>query len=242
MAKVAIVTGGSKGIGRAIVSGLLSKGYEVYNLDIGQGDQGHFIRCDVTKSIDVNAAVKTVIDQFGRIDTLICNAGIHFSGNIENTSTEELDNVFAINVKGSVNAIQACLPVMKSQQNGSIVLMGSDQCHIAKPNSFAYNLSKHALASVGKTTAIDYASFNIRANVICAGTTETPLYHQAIDNYCARSGANKEDIHKEEAALQPLGRIAQPEEIADLALFLASDKARFITGSLYNIDGGYTAK
>ncbi|MFD2177320.1 SDR family NAD(P)-dependent oxidoreductase [Veronia pacifica] len=242
MTKVAIVTGGSKGIGLAIVKGLISQGYQVYNLDIVSGDTQPFIRCDITNSAEVTAAVKQVILEAGRIDTLICNAGIHYSANIENTTEDELDRVMAINVKGAYSVIRACLPTMKSQQDGSIVLIGSDQCHIAKPNSFAYNLSKHALASMGKTTAIDYADFNIRANVVCAGTTETPLYHQAIDNYCARSGANKEEVHKEEAALQPLGRIAQPEEVADLVIFLAGDKARFITGSLYNIDGGYTTR
>jgi 2-keto-3-deoxy-L-fuconate dehydrogenase len=99
-----------------------------------------------------------------------------------------------------------------------------------------------ALASIAKTTALDYALFNIRANAVCPGTIETPLYHQAIDNYCKRSGANKAEIHAEEAALQPLGRLGQPEEVAELVYFLASDKAKFITGSLQVIDGGYTAQ
>jgi NAD(P)-dependent dehydrogenase (short-subunit alcohol dehydrogenase family) len=99
-----------------------------------------------------------------------------------------------------------------------------------------------ALASMAKPTALDYASFNIRANAVCPGTIETPLYHQAIDNYCERSGADKATVHAEEAALQPLGRLGQPEEVAELVYFLASDKAKFITGSLQVIDGGYTAQ
>lgn len=95
---------------------------------------------------------------------------------------------------------------------------------------------------MAKTTALDYAQFNIRANAVCPGTIETPLYHQAINNYCEKSGANKADVHAEEAALQPLGRLGQAEEVAELVYFLASDKAKFITGSLQVIDGGYTAQ
>ena len=131
---------------------------------------------------------------------------------------------------------------MKANKNGAIILMSSDQALIAKHNSFAYNLSKAALASIAKTTALDYANFNIRANAVCPGTIETPLYHQAIDKYVKSSGADKDKVHQEEASLQPLNRLGQPEEVAELVLFLASDKAKFITGSLQVIDGGYTAQ
>ena len=173
---------------------------------------------------------------------MVSNAGIHFSANIENTSEADLDKVFNINVKGAYAAIKAVLPSMKANKNGAILLMASDQALIAKQNSFAYNLSKSALASIAKTTALDYASYNIRANAVCPGTIETPLYHQAIDNYCQKSGADKAAIHLEEEKLQPLQRLGQPEEVAELVLFLASDKAKFITGSLQVIDGGYTAQ
>jgi len=131
---------------------------------------------------------------------------------------------------------------MKANNAGSIIIMASDQALIAKHNSFAYNMSKAALASIAKTTALDYASYNIRSNAVCPGTIETPLYHQAIDKYCERSGADKAQIHQEESDLQPLGRLGQPEEVAELVLFLASEKSKFITGSLQVIDGGYTAQ
>ena len=131
---------------------------------------------------------------------------------------------------------------MKQNKNGAIVLVSSDQAVIAKRNSFAYNLSKSALASMAKTTALDYAEFNIRANAVCPGTIETPLYHKAIDNYCDKTGANKQAIHDDEAHQQPLGRLGQPEEVAQLVYFLASEQASFITGSLQLIDGGYTAQ
>lgn len=240
MNKICIVTGGSSGIGLAIVKSFINNGYTVYNLDIQHSTVGHFIECDMSKVEQVQQAISRVASQEKQIDVLISNAGIHRSANIEHTSEELLDHVFSINVKGAFSATKAVLPVMKKQATASIIYIASDQAIIGKSNSFAYNLSKHALASMAKTTALDYASFNIRANAICPGTIETPLYHSAIDKYCDASGANKAEIHAEEAALQPLNRLGQPEEVAEYALFLASDKATFITGSLQVIDGGYT--
>ncbi|MDG1732740.1 MAG: SDR family oxidoreductase [Thalassotalea sp.] len=240
MSKVCIVTGGSSGIGYALVSKFLQADYQVFNLDIQPSDIGHYIECNIADVQQVKRAIIDITKQTGRIDVLLSNAGIHVSANIEDTSEELLDKVFAINVKGAYAATQAVLPVMQKQQNGSIIYIASDQALIGKTTSFAYNLSKHALASMAKTTALDYAAFNIRANAICPGTIETPLYHKAIDSYCLQSGANKQEIHQEEEKLQPLGRLGQPEEVAEYALFLASDKASFITGSLPVIDGGYT--
>ena len=240
MKKVAIVTGGSKGIGLAIIEKFISQDYQVYNLDLVAGPHGHFVACDVSQLEQVRAAIAGIVAKEQRIDCLICNAGIHFSGSIENTSEQEFDRLFAINVKGAYACIVAVLPSMKAQKGGAIVIIASDQAVIAKQNSFAYNLSKHALASMAKTTALDYAPYNIRANALCPGTIETPLYHQAIDKYCAKSGADKTLVHQEEAALQPLGRLGQPHEVAEYAFFLASEQAAFITGSLQMIDGGYT--
>ncbi|OUL57516.1 SDR family NAD(P)-dependent oxidoreductase [Pseudoalteromonas ulvae] len=242
MKKIAVVTGGSKGIGLAIVETLIAKHFEVFNLDITASDSGQFMPCDVSDVSQVERCIKQIVSQTGRIDCLVSNAGIHVSANIENTSEEEFDRIFALNVKGAYAAIKASLPTMKQQSSGSIILISSDQALIAKHNSFAYNLSKAALASIAKTTALDYAAFNIRANAVCPGTIETPLYHNAIDKYCARSGADKAKVHQEEAALQPLGRLGQPQEVANLVAFLASDEASFITGSLQVIDGGYTAQ
>jgi len=241
MTKVCIVTGGSSGIGLAVVKTFLAQQYQVYNLDITESKFGHFRHCDITNVKQVEQVISEIAQQF-TIDILVSNAGIHFSANIENTSEEELDRVFSINVKGAYAAIKASLPSMKAQKNGAIVLISSDQALIGKQNSFAYNLSKASLASMAKTTALDYAQFNIRANAVCPGTIETPLYHKAIDNYCSRSGADKQQIHQEEAALQPLNRLGQPEEVAELVSFLCSDNASFITGSLQVIDGGYTAQ
>lgn len=239
--KTCIVTGGSSGIGLSIVKLFIAKNYQVFNLDITPSNIGNFHECDITDIKQVSGIINEIADQ-GTIDVLVSNAGIHFSGTIENTSEAELERVFNINVKGAYAAVKAVLATMKTQKNGAIILMASDQALIAKRNSFAYNLSKASLASIAKTTALDYAQFNIRANAVCPGTIETPLYHKAIDNYCEISAANKEDVHAEEAALQPLGRLGKAEEVAELVYFLASDKAKFITGSLQVIDGGYTAQ
>jgi len=241
MKKYCIVTGGSSGIGKAVVELFLQNDYHVFNLDLQAGMSGEFIKCDMTDHQQVSSAIKQITDKFD-IAALVCNAGIHYSANIEQTTEQELINVFNINVKGAFSTIQSVLPNMKKQNSGSIILVSSDQALVGKRNSFAYNLSKAALASMAKTTALDYAEFAIRVNAVCPGTIETPLYHNAIERYCEKSGADKELIHNEEKAQQPLNRLGQPTEVAELVLFLASDKAKFITGSLQVIDGGYTAQ
>lgn len=242
MSKVAVVTGGTKGIGLAVVKRLLNNGYQVHNLDIEQSEIGIFHQCDVSDVSAVRSCINAICEQSQHIDVLVSNAGKHLSANIESTDEQTLDALFALNVKGAYAAVQSVLPSMKAQNSGAIILVASDQAIIGKQNSFAYNLTKHALASMAKTTALDYADFNIRVNAVCPGTIETPLFHNAIDAYCEKSGANKTDVVAEEASLQPLNRLGQPNEVAALVNFLASDDASFITGSLQSIDGGYTTQ
>ncbi|AFS36135.1 SDR family NAD(P)-dependent oxidoreductase [Alteromonas macleodii] len=243
---VCIVTGGSLGIGFAVCKLFSQNGYQVINLDIRDFEQALpnaiWKPCDVSVVRNIEAAVNEVISSYQRIDALVCNAGIHVSATIEDTDEALLDKVLNLNVKGAYGAIKSCLPTMKEQGSGAIVVMGSDQSFIGKRNSFAYGVSKGALASMAKTTALDYAPYNIRVNAVCPGTIETPLFHNAIDNYVARSGADKIEVVAEEAAAQPIGRLGQPEDVAELTYFLCSNKASFITGSLYAVDGGYTAQ
>ncbi len=132
--------------------------------------------------------------------------------------------------------------MMVANKKGAVVFVGSDQTLIAKSNSAIYGATKAALGSLSKTTAIDYAPHGIRSNIVAVGTTDTPLYQKAINNYCMRTGNNAEEVHAAEAREQPIGRIGQPEEVADLIYFLCSDKSNFITGAIIPIDGGYTAK
>ena len=246
MKKVCVITGGSVGIGDATVKQFLSAGYRVFNLDLNPSEliteSFEFIKCDVSEKTQVEDAIRYVISVAGRVDALVSNAGVHFSANIEDTADEDFERVIGINVKGAFYLLKAALPTMRAQQSGAVILVGSDQSIVGKTNSFVYNMSKSALASMAKTTALDYAQYGIRANAVCPGTVETPLYHQAIDNYCARSGADKAEVHAAEEAMQPLGRIGQPEEVASLIVFLAGDQSKFITGSLQIIDGGYTAQ
>lgn len=241
-----VVTGGSLGIGLAICKKFAGQDFAVINLDVRDFAEpitnACWINCDVADPKQVESVLRPLLEQSAPLHALISNAGVHLSANIEDTRPEQLDNLFNINVKGAYAAIKALLPKMKAQQAGAIVLMASDQALVGKRNSFAYGLSKAALASMAKTTALDYAEFGIRANAVCPGTIDTPLYHNAVDRYVAKSGANKHQVHAEEAALQPLGRLGQPEEVAELVYFLCSDNAQFITGSLQVIDGGYTAQ
>lgn len=243
---VCIVTGGSLGIGYAVCKLFSQNGYNVINLDIRDFEQplSHCLwkPCDVSVVRNIESSISEVLAAYKRIDALVCNAGIHVSATIEDTDEALLDKVINLNIKGAYGAIKSCLPTMKTQNSGAIVVMGSDQSFVGKRNSFAYGVSKGALASMAKTTALDYATYNIRVNAVCPGTIETPLFHNAIDNYVARSGANKDDVVAEEAAAQPIGRLGQPDDVAELTYFLCSSKASFITGSLYAIDGGYTAQ
>ena len=245
-APVCIVTGGSLGIGFAVCKLFSENGYQVINLDIRNFEQAVpnaiWKPCDVSVVSNVEAAIDEIIAAYQHIDALVCNAGIHVSATIEDTDEALLDKVLSLNVKGAYGAIKSCLPTMKKQGSGAIVVMGSDQSFVGKRNSFAYGVSKGALASIAKTTALDYAPYNIRVNAVCPGTIETPLFHNAIDNYVARSGVNKSEVVAEEAAAQPIGRLGQPEDVAELTYFLCGDKASFITGSLYAVDGGYTAQ
>lgn len=239
MTKTLVITGASSGIGLAIAKRFISANYDVFNLDLVAGEYGQFYACDVTDHKHVHKIIQDIA-KTNRIDVLISNAGMHYSANIENTSEADFIRVLNLNVKGAYSITQAVLPFMKTNKSGVVLYIGSDQSTVGKPNSFVYNLTKHALASMAKTTALDYAAYNIRANTLCPGTIETPLYHKAINEYCLKAGANPDEIHAEEAAMQPLGRIGQADDVAAMALFLASEDASFITGSLQAIDGGYT--
>lgn len=243
---VCVVTGGSMGIGLAVCNTFNDNGYRVFNLDIqAPSDTANnvtWLSCDVSNVESVKRVVEKLVKETGRLDALVCNAGKHLSATIEDTSEAQLDSIISLNIKGAYAAITASLPTMKSQQSGAIVVMGSDQSFVGKRNSFAYGLTKGALASIAKTTALDYAPYNIRVNAVCPGTIETPLFHTAIDNYVAKSGANKADVVAEEASLQPLGKVGQPEDVAALTYFLCSPAAGFMTGGLHAVDGGYTAQ
>jgi NAD(P)-dependent dehydrogenase (short-subunit alcohol dehydrogenase family) len=244
--KTVVVSGGSSGIGAATVQRFLQEGYLVFNLDIQQSSfqhsNLHFIRCDLTAIQEIAHAMEKISEKVNVVDALVCSAGRHFSANILNSSEADFDCLININLKSCFFLTQAILPLMIKQNSGAIVYVGSDQTLIAKKNSAIYGLTKAALGNLAKSTALDFAQNQIRANVVAAGTIETPLYHQVIKNYCERTGATIAEVHQAEALEQPLERIGQPEEVADFIYFLCSDQAKFITGAVLSIDGGYTAR
>lgn len=244
--KTVVISGGADGIGMATAEQFSNAGYHCCILDIQQPKKNlpntEFFHCDVTHIQDIQHIIKKISQQYKSIDALVCNAGVHFSAALHETPVEEFERVMNINFRGAFYLTQSVLPIMVAQKSGTIVFVGSDQTLIAKPNSAIYAASKAALGSLAKTTAIDYAHLGIRSNLIAPGTIDTPLYQKAIHRYCEKSGMESSRVHQEEAQAQPLGRIGQPEEVAHLIYFLCSDKAAFITGGVYSIDGGYTAK
>ena len=242
--KVVIITGATTGIGKATRELLNTQGSVVYNLDIIEqdNDHGQFIYCDMRKKQDIRNAVEQIVAKEKRIDMLFSNAGIHLFATMEETSDEQLENIIALNITGTFCIVQAVIPIMKKQKKGSIVLMGSDQSFVGKAASSVYGMTKGAIGQLTKSTAIDYAPYNIRVNCICPGTIDTPLLHKAVDHFAAVTSANKEDVYEGLNSIQPLGRIGKAEEIASVVAFLLSDENSFMTGSLVSVDGGYVCQ
>ena len=243
--KTVVITGASTGIGKATKDLLRSKGCSVYNLDLTMPEDempGYYIQCDVRKRQQIKVAVEEVFSREKKIDMLFANAGIHLFATIEQTTDEQFDNLVATNFAGTFFTVKAVLPFMKKQQYGSIVLMGSDQTFAGKASSSIYGMTKGAIGQLAKSTAIDYASYNIRVNCICPGTIDTPLLHKAVDVYVGLTSSDRKNVYNDLNKIQPLGRIGRPEEIANAVAFLLSDENSFMTGSLVSVDGGYVCQ
>jgi NAD(P)-dependent dehydrogenase (short-subunit alcohol dehydrogenase family) len=230
--KVAIVTGGSSGIGQAIALRFADAAARVAVVDIAEGAA---VRCDVSRQPDVQSAFRTIAQRFGPPDILVNSAGVAHVGNVEQTSEEDFDRLYAVNVKGVYNCMKAAVSIMKDR-GGAILNLASVAATVGLADRFAYSMTKGAVLTMTYSVARDYVAHKIRCNAISPGRVHTPF----VDGFLAKNYAGREREKFEELSRsQPIGRMGRPEEIAELALFLCSDAAAFITGSNYAIDGGF---
>jgi NAD(P)-dependent dehydrogenase (short-subunit alcohol dehydrogenase family) len=240
--KVALVVGGSSGMGNAVVRLLAAEGVSTHVLDVKPTADGQYQACDVRDYDQVRRCVAQVFAKEERIDLLFIAAGVHLFGTIEDTSIEEFERVLSINLKGPFYVLKEVLPIMRRQQYGNVVLMGSDQVFVGKGSSAVYGLSKAALGQLTKSTAIDYAPYSVRINCICPGTIDTPMIEPAVQRFHEISGTPVDDIYDFLRKAQPIQRLGTTEEIGRAVMFLLSDDCRYMTGALLSVDGGYTSQ
>ncbi|NGM63662.1 SDR family NAD(P)-dependent oxidoreductase [Sphingobacterium sp. SGR-19] len=243
--KVAIITGGGSGIGKAIAELFAQEGAYVHVIDlnaevaqpvvdgiISMGGQAKLHACNVVEQADI----LRVVESIGRVDILVNNAGIAHVGNLEKCLQEDFERVFNVNVKGAYNALYAVVPVMKANGGGAILNLASIASVVGISDRFAYSMSKGAVYAMSMSVARDYIADNIRSNSISPARVHTPF----VDGFIAKNyPGQEEEMFEKLSKSQPIGRMAKPEEIAKLALFLCSDDAGFITGNDYPIDGGF---
>jgi 2-keto-3-deoxy-L-fuconate dehydrogenase len=246
--KAAIVTGGGSGIGRAISLLFAKQGARIYILDLDEkgtmdtveqikreGGFAEFIHCPVDQEQAVQKAVQEITAK-GNPDILVNNAGISHVGNLENTSAADFEKLFSVNVKGVFHLVKACIPFMKAHGGGVILNLASIAALVGLSDRFAYSMTKGAVSAMTLSIAKDYIRYNIRCNSISPARVHTPF----VDGFIAKNYPGmEEEMFKKLSLGQPIGRMAKPEEVAALALYLCSDEASFITGTDYPIDGGF---
>lgn len=235
-ARVAVVTGGGSGIGQATVKQLKAAQFRVVVLDIGDvsAPADLALRADVTNPEDVERTVKEIVEEFGRIDVLVNNAGITGSAHATNchqTPIDEWDRVIAVNVRGPFLCSRAVLPTMLRQRSGHVITVASVAGLIAFPGRSAYTTSKGAAVQLTKSLAVDYAADGIRANAVCPGMVETPMTLWRL---------NDPDLRAQVESKIPMARVAQPEEIAEAITLLASERLAYMTGHAFVVDGGWS--
>jgi NAD(P)-dependent dehydrogenase (short-subunit alcohol dehydrogenase family) len=244
--KIAVITGGASGIGRAAARLFAAEGAQVAILDINKesgektaaeiqskGGSAFFIRCDVTKSDDCKAAVERVVAEFGGLDILFNNAGIIRRTNVLDTTEEDWDRVLDVNLKSVFLMCKFAIPYMIERGGGSIINTSSGWGLKGGENAVSYCASKGAVTNLTRALAIDHGPQKIRVNSICPGDVDTPMLH----GEAKQLGQEWAEFEKD-AIQRPLRRYAQPEEIAQAVLYLASDAAGYVTGSSLVIDGG----
>ncbi|MEY4931037.1 MAG: hypothetical protein RI909_1761 [Bacteroidota bacterium] len=247
--KVSIITGGGSGIGKAIATVLAQQGSTVCILELNKTAADETVNallsksfaakgysCNVANQQEVKNTVDSIVHEFGRVDILVNCAGIAHIGKLENTSEADFDKLFNVNVKGVYNAMQAVIAPMKNQRSGVILNLASVASSVGIADRFAYSMTKGAVFTMTLSVAKDYVKEGIRCNSISPGRVHTPF----VDGFLkANYPGKEEEMFDKLSKTQPIGRMAEPEEIAHLALYLCSDEASFITGTDYPIDGGF---
>ncbi|MBM4445155.1 MAG: SDR family oxidoreductase [Chloroflexi bacterium] len=247
-AKVALVTGGSSGIGRAAALAFAREGARVVVSDIVEeggretldmirkaGGEAIFVKVDVIRAEEVEAMVKRTVETYGRLDCAFNNAGVGGEiATIENSREEVWDRVLAINLKSVWLCMKYEVPQMLSQGGGAIVNTASVAGLIGFPAQAAYVASKHGVIGLTKSAALDHARSGIRVNAICPGVIRTPMIGRRLD-----AKPNREAAY---IAMEPVGRLGEPQEIAEAVVWLCSDAASFVTGHSMAVDGGLVAR
>jgi meso-butanediol dehydrogenase/(S,S)-butanediol dehydrogenase/diacetyl reductase len=239
--RVAVVTGGCGGIGRAICQRFHAEGATVYATDIAKPDFGdtpiHFVHHDVSQEDGARNVMNQVRDDQGKLDILVNAAGIEAEKTIEDTSLDEWNHNFAVNVNGTFLTSKHALPLMRAAGGGSIINFGSYDGFIADPSLAVYCATKGAVHALTKAMACDHGPEGIRVNAVCPGYVDTPM----LRSFFGDSG-DIESLQQAVRDVHPLRTYGQPQDIANLVNWLAGDEARYASGQLWVIDGGLSAQ
>ncbi|MEU4571013.1 SDR family NAD(P)-dependent oxidoreductase [Nonomuraea sp. ATR24] len=243
--KVALVTGGSTGIGRAVVDRLADGGASVVFCGADaesafESEQVTGVVADVRRAGDMRDLVDLAVARHGGLDVVVTCAGVQRYGTVVDTPEDVWDEVMDVNLKGVFLTCKAAVPRLKARGGGSIVVMSSVQAFASQAQVAAYTASKSALNGLTRAMALDHAADGIRVNVVCPGSVDTPMLRWAADLW--RGGLSQEEQVAEWGRAHPLGRVARAEEVAELVAFLAGPRSSFITGAEHRVDGGLLAR